>query len=193
MFGIDHSKFENLKDSTSNPIPIDKAYHIYNAFIDFHSFCNVIAERMAEGNGIQNLKKLGQKIIHSAAFSEPPVDLGKNILEGSSFKNGEITLEFKGISVVNDRGCALIGFDSGESSFKMIINPMPDIKVVAVGSSHCQGDIYKDLASNWVQKVTFNEIVVTEATMPMPPNKVNSVVERNVLIRNVGEGEFLKY
>ncbi len=75
----------------------------------------------------------------------------------------------------------------------MIINPMPDIKVVAVGSSHCQGDIYKDLASNWVQKVTFNEIVVTEATMPMPPNKVNSVVERNVLIRNVGEGEFLKY
>lgn len=193
VFGIDHSKFENLKDSNSNPIATDKAYHVYNAFIDFHGFCNVFAERTAGGNGIQDLKKIGQKIVHAAAFSEPPVHLGKNILEGSFFKNGEITLEFKGLSVANDRDCALIGFDSGESSFKMIVKPMPDFVVVAVGSSHYKGDIYKDLASNWVQKVTFNEIVVTEATMPMPPNKVNSVVERNLIIRNVTEGEFLRY
>jgi len=193
VFGIDHSKFENLKDSNNNLIPTDKAYHVYNAFIDFHGFCNVFAERTAEGNGIQDLKKIGQKIIHSAAFSEPPVHLGKNILAGSFFKNGEITLEFKGLSVANDRDCALIGFDSGESSFKMIVKPTPDFEVVAVGSSHYKGDIYKSLASNWVQKVTFNEIVVTEATMAMPPNKVNSVVERNVVIRNVSEGEFFNY
>ena len=193
VFGIDHSKFENLKDSDNNPIATDKSYHVYNAFIDFHAFCNVFAEPMAEGNGIQDLKRIGQKIVHAAAFSEPPTHLGKNISAGSFFKNGEITLEFKGLSVANDRDCALIGFDSGESSFKMIVKPMPDFEVIAVGSSHYKGDIYKDLASNWVQKVTLNEIVVAEATMPMPPNKVNSVVERNLLIRNVSEGEFLKY
>lgn len=193
VFGIDHSKFENLKDINDNVIPTVKAYHVYNAFIDFHGFCNVFAEPTPDENGIQNLKKIGQKIVHAAAFSEAPTHLGKNILDGSFFKNGEITLEFKGLSFTNDRECTLIGFDSGESSFKMIVKPTPDFEVVAVGSSHYKGDIYKDLASNWVQKVTFDEIVITEATMPMPPNKVNAVVERNGVIRNVGEGELLNY
>lgn len=192
VFGIEHDKFENLKDSNGNLVPSDKAYYIYNAFIDFHAFCDVFAEPTSEGRGIQNLKKIGQKIVHSAAFSEAPTHLGKNISEGSSFKNGEITLEFKGLSMANDTECTLIGFDSGESSFKMIVKPTPDFEVVAVGSSHYMGDIYKDLVSNWVQKVTFDEMVVTEATMPMPPNKVNAVVERNVVIRNVSEAEFLK-
>lgn len=193
VFGIDHSKFENLKDSKGNLIPTNKAYHVYNAFIDFHAFCNVFAEPTAEGNGIQDLKKIGQKVVHAAAFSEAPTHLGKNNLDGSFFKNGEIILEFKGLSVANDRECTLIGFDSGESSFKMIVKPMPDFEVVAVGSSHYWGDIYKDLNSNWVQKVVLEEIVVAEATMPMPPNKVNSVVERNLVIQNVSEEEFLKF
>ncbi len=60
VFGIDHSKFENLVDSEGKVLPTDKAYHVYNAFIDFHSFCTVFAERTSEGNGIQDLKKIGQ-------------------------------------------------------------------------------------------------------------------------------------
>jgi hypothetical protein len=193
VFGIDHDKFENLKDSNENLVPTDKAYHIYNAFIDFHAFCNVFAEQTADGNGIQDLKKIGQTIVHSAAFSEPPTHLGKNISEGSFFKNGEITLEFKGLGIANDRECALIGVDSGESSFKMIVKPTPDFEVVAVGSSHYRGDIYKDLVSNWVQKVIFDEIVVTEVTLPMPPNKINSVVERNIVIQNVSQQELSEF
>lgn len=191
VFGIDHSKFENLKYINSNAIPTDKTYQVFNAFVDFHSFCNVFPERTLEGKGVQDLAKIGQKIVHAAAFSEPPAHQGK-ISAGSFFKNGEITLEFKGLSAVNDRACALLGVDSGESSFKAIINLMPDVQVVAIGSSHYKGDIYKDLQSNWIQKVVFDEVVVTEATMPMPPNKVNSVVERNTVIRNVSETEFLK-
>ena len=117
----------------------------------------MFAESTTEGNGIQNLKKIGQKIVHAAAFSEPPVNLGSNVSEGSFFKNGEITLEFKGLSVVNDRQCALLEYDSGESSFKIIMEPMPNMEIQTVGSSHYQGDIYKDLATNWVQKITMNE------------------------------------
>jgi len=52
------------------------------------------------------------------------------------------------------------------------------------------GDIYIDLATNWVKKATLDEFVVTEVTLPMPPNKVNVVVERDILIRNVTEDEF---
>ena len=59
-----------------------------------------------------------------------------------------------------------------------------------VGSSHYFGDIYKDLASGWVQKATMTEIVVSETTLPTPPNKFNAVIERLIEIRNVSEKEF---
>jgi len=190
VFGIDHGKFENLVEASGKALPIDKTYHVYNAFIDFHAFCNVFAEPTTAGSGIQNLKKIGQKIVHAAAFSEPPVNLGNNIAAGSSFKNGEITLEFKGVSLVNGRPCALLEYDSGESSFKMIMQPMPNMEVRTVGSSHYFGDIYKDLATQWVQKVTMTELVVSETILPMPPNKINGVIERNIVIRNVSEDEF---
>ncbi len=190
VFGINHSKFENLVVSDGSAIPPDKSYHFYNAFIDFHSFCNVFAGREPEGKGIQDLTQIGQKIVHAAAFSEPPVNLGTNISEGSFFKNGEITLEFKGLSVVNGKRCALIGYDSGESFFKIIMNPMPNMEVQTTGSSHYKGDIYKDLTTNWVQKATMIEFVISETTLPMPPNKINSVIERQIIIRNVSEEEF---
>jgi len=190
VFGINHSKFENLTDSNGNTLPPDKSYHVYNAFIDFHSFCNVFAAKAPEGSGIQDLTKIGQKIVHAAAFTEPPVNLGSSISEGSFFKNGEITLEFKGMSVVNGRSCALIEYDSGESFFKMIMNPMPNMEVQTTGSSHYKGDIYKDLKTNWVQKATMIEFVISETTLPMPPNKINSVNERQIIIRNVSEEEF---
>jgi hypothetical protein len=193
VFGIDHTKFENLVDSEGIPLSFENSYHIYNAFIDFHGFCSLFPEPTPEGNGIQDLKYIGDKIIHDAAFTDAPTNLGKNISEGSSFKNGEITLEFKGLSYVNDKECALLGFDSGESSFKMIMNPVPDMEIVTVGSSHYKGDIYKDLNTNWVQKVTLNEFVISETSLPMPPNKINAVIERNILIKNVSQEEFFNY
>jgi hypothetical protein len=181
--------FENLTDSAGKPLPSDQTYHVYNAFIDFHSFCNVFAERAANGSGIQDLKRIGQKIVHVSAFSEPPVNLGSQILPGSSFKNGEITLAFKGLSMLNGKQCALVEYDSGESSFKMLMQPTPEMQIQTVGSSHYFGDIYKDLSTNWVQKVTMAEFVVAEVALPMPPNKINSVVERHITILNVREDE----
>ncbi|MGH7595439.1 MAG: hypothetical protein ACREOI_03765 [bacterium] len=189
LFGIDHAKFENLTDGAGKSLSSDQTYHVYNAFIDFHSFCNVFAERAANGSGIQDLTRIGQKIVHASAFSEPPVNLGSKILPGSSFKNGQITLEFKGLGVVNGKECALIEYDSGESSFKMIMKPAPLMEIQAVGSSHYLGDIYKDLSSNWVQKVTMTEFVVAEVSLPIPPNKINSVIERQITIRNVRADE----
>ncbi len=185
VFGIDHAKFEGLVDGEGNPVPIDKSYHIYNAFIDFHAFCNLFPEPVPDGAGIQDLRKVGDKIVHAAAFGEAPTNLGGSIAEGSSFTNGEITLEFMGLGVANGRHCALIGYDSGASSFKMIMTPMPEMEVVTVGSSHYWGDIYKDLEAGWVQKVTMTEVVVSETTLPMPPNKMNAVIEREITIVNV--------
>lgn len=191
VFGIDHAKFENLTDANGKPIPPDKSYHVYNAFIDFHGFCNVFAAPMAAGGkGVQDLKRIGDRIVHAAANTEAPVNLGSNVAEGSTFKNGEVTLALKGLSVADDRPCAIVAYDSGASSFQMHVKPMPNMEIETVGSSHYQGDIFIDLDTRWPRKATMYELVVAEARLPMPPNKVNSVIEREILIRNVTEQEF---
>ncbi|MCK5456015.1 MAG: hypothetical protein KAI45_02740, partial [Melioribacteraceae bacterium] len=82
VFGIDHKKFENLVDNSNNPFPPEKSYLIYNSFIDFHAFCNVIAEEKSGLKGIQDLHKIGDKVIHYASHSKPPVNLGSAIKEG---------------------------------------------------------------------------------------------------------------
>lgn len=193
VLGIDHDHFEGLKDSRGETLPIDKAYHVYNAFIDFHAFCTVFADPTPSGRGIQDLKTIGNKVVHAAAFSEPPTNLGSHIAEGSFFRNGEITLTFKGLTMENGHPCALIGYDSGNSAFKMIMHPMPDMEIVSVGSSHYWGDIAKSLTSQWVQKATMVELVVAEAALPMPPGKIHSVVERSISIHNVSRDEFYQF
>lgn len=194
VFGIDHDKFENIKNEKGEALSPDFAYFVYNTFIDFHGFCDVFAAPVegGEGKGIQDLKYIGDKIIHAAANSEPPVNLGSNVAEGSTFKNGVATLEFKGISLVDGRLCSLVAFDSGESSFHMIMRPTPNMEIDTVGSSHYKGDLYIDLESYWVRKVVMDEVVVSETVLPMPPNKVNAVIERETTIHNVSKEKFLK-
>jgi len=85
---------------------------VYDAFIDFHGFCNIFAKRVEGCASIQELKSIGQRIIHATAFSEAPVKVGSNVSKGSTFKNGEVTLEFKGLSIVAGITCKLVGYYS---------------------------------------------------------------------------------
>jgi hypothetical protein len=96
-----------------------------------------------------------------------------------------VTLELKGLSIVDGAPCAIVAFDSGQSSFQMTMNPMPNMEVHTVGASHYKGDIHIDLASRWPRKVTMDELVVAESTVPMLANKVTAVIERNTIIRNI--------
>ncbi|MGD8779721.1 MAG: hypothetical protein PVH88_12250 [Ignavibacteria bacterium] len=191
VFGIDHAKFEKLTDNLGNPVSQNMSYWVYNSFIDFHGFCNVFAEPVTGGKGIQNLKEINQKIIHASANTEAPVNLGSNVSEGSYFKNGEITLAFTGISLVNDAACAIINFDSGESSFKMKMTVAPGMDITTTGSSHYKGNIYINTNTFWVEKVVMDEFVLSETTVPGQPDKINSVTGRNTIIYNVDGKEFL--
>lgn len=187
VFGIDHKKFENIVDNSNNPFPPEKSYLIYNSFIDFHAFCNVIAEEKTGLKGIQDLHKIGDKVIHYASYSKPPVNLGSAIKEGSYFENGEITLELKGLSKVNEKEAAIVHYDSGESSFKMIVEQMPGVIITSVGRSHYFGDIFIDLNTKWVQKIVIAEIVVAQSKLPFPPNEISSIAERHSQILNVSK------
>ncbi len=186
--GIPHEPFADLKDENGKAVPPANAYHVYNAFIDFHSFF-IFTDRTATGRGIQDLTHIGQRIIHAGANSKAATNLGSAFAEGSYFQNGEITLELKGVSLVDDKPCAMIGYDSGASSFTMITKPVPNMEIRTVGSSHYWGDIYKDLQTNWVRKATLTELVVSETTLPVEPKKIDAVIERSIWIQNIPEGQ----
>ena len=184
FFNVDHSKFEKLTDENGKNLPLENSYHVYNAFVDFHTM-SVFAEKTAKDSGAQNLKHVGDKIVHAASFSQPRVNLGAEVMEGSYFKNGKITLEFKGLGMINKKTCAILEYDSGESSFLMLTKPMANMEVTTRGSSHYWGDIYKDLNSGWIQKAGLHELVVSETIVPGLSNKINSVIERSINIKNV--------
>ena len=186
LFGIDPGKFEKLTDQNGKALPIENTYHIYNAFIDFHTM-SVFAEKTKKDSGAQDLKHVGDKIVHEASFSQPQVSMGTQVLKGSYFKNGKITLEFKGLGLINKKTCAMMEYDSGESSFYMLMKPMANMEVSTKGSSHYWGDIYKDLTTGWIQKAVLHELVVSETIVPGLSNKINSVIERTITIKNVGQ------
>ncbi len=192
IFGIDHAHFEKLTDGGGNLLPPDVTYSIYNTLIDFHSLCNVFAERTREGKGIQDLRRIGDRIVHASAFSQPPVNLGTSVEQGSTFRNGEVTLEFKGLSVAGNARCALIGYDSGQSSFEMILRLSPQLKVQAIGGSHYRGDIYIDLDTRWIIKANLTEMVVTEVIVPALAGPVHSVIERQIDLRAHRPADFLR-
>ena len=113
--------------------------------------------------------------------------MGSVIKEGSFFETGEISLELKGLSQVNGKEKAIVHHDSGESSFKMIVEQMPNVIITTRGRSHYFGDIFIDLHTKWVQKISIAEIVVTQSKLPIPPNVINSIAERQSQILNVSK------
>jgi len=199
VFGIPHAKFLGLKTNRGRTLGTIEDYFIYNSFIDFHAFADVFARPTEGGGGIQDLKTIGQSIRHAAAFSEPPVNLGEAIKKGSVFRNGDVRMSFKGVSVVDGAACAVVGYDSGESTLKMIVPMGPDRDVVTEGGSEYIGDIYVDLATRWVRKVTLDEFVVTETRVPAmgaaaggagQGQKFQSYTVRHLITRLVNKEEF---
>lgn len=190
VLGIPHDKFEDIADSRGQKLPVGIRYAVYNNFIDFHAFNDVFARPAAGGRGIQDLKAIGQRIVHAAAFSEPPVNLGAGIKEGSVFRNGEVTLELKGAGVMDGAACAIVGYDSGESTLRMIMTFGAGQDMETVGGSEYKGDIFIDLRTRWVKKVTMDEFVVTETRLPAPASKINSYTVRHLLMRMIGKAEF---
>jgi hypothetical protein len=70
----------------------------------------------------------------------------------------------------------------------MFIKPMPLMKLKVAGGSHCQGDIYLNLESYWVQKLTMTLAEMTQVNMfGLPVSKM--VPLTHLLIKAVGQDE----
>ena len=74
----------------------------------------------------------------------------------------------------------------------MIKKTTANMQVKMVGSSHYFGDIYKDLEIHWIQKAMSKEFVVSEMILPVSPDKINAIIERNIQIKNVSREAFFQ-
>ena len=83
QFGVPEDKFEDLADHTGAKLSIDARYQVYSAFFYYHAFTSY-AEPTSDSNGVQHLKKAGDKVVHAAAFIESPLPgkLRRQVLTG---------------------------------------------------------------------------------------------------------------
>jgi hypothetical protein len=180
VLGIPHSDFAALACEDGTPLPPDVSYGVYNTFVDFYAFTNIFADA-APGGSVADQKQPGETIRHHSADSRAPVNLGSSVEEGSYFQNGAATLSFKGYAAGDDNAPALIGFDSGDSSFLMLMEPAPGMKMTVKGGSHYWGEMTIDTATRWAVKSTFTEIVICRMNCGTNP-PMDSVVVRKGFI-----------
>ena len=112
--------------------------------------------------------------------------MGLIIKEGSVYKPGEETLEFKGLSVVDGEPSALLGVDGGEGSYTMVIEAMPNVEAETVGGTRSFGDVYVDLASMWLKKAEITVVDVTETSIGGSV-VANTTIESHYSIRALRE------
>lgn len=179
VLGIPHADFVNLVDADDAPLDPNLGYRVYNTFVDFYAFTNVFGESRPgdDSKDISDLTAIGDVIEHYSAYSEPPVNLGDGVKEGSHFRNGRATLEWLGMSRIGSQDCALVRFDSGESGFVMYMEPMPDMDMTVKGGSHYWGDLFINVDDYWVEKVTVKELVLSKMTFGEHP-PMSAVIKR---------------
>jgi hypothetical protein len=189
LYGIPEAKFEDLVDSTGEKLPFEVAYQVYSAFFYYHGYTEY-AEPTAEGKGVQHLKRIGDKIVHDAAFAETAIP-GSLAGRGSAWKNGEVTLEFKDLGEVDGQACAILGLDWGECTWAMPMTIMRLMRLRTTGVSFCRGDIHLDLESRWVRKLVMTLSENTVTTMwGVPVDR--SKPESTLTIRTLSVDEFVQ-
>lgn len=186
VMGIPHAKFAGLVNEAGTPLGPELEYRVYNTFVDFYTFNNVFGEAAPESTGtsIDDLHSIGQTLQHYSAFSRPPLNVGNAVKEGSYFQNGKITIEWKGMSSVAQQPCALVGFDSGECNYVMLMEPAPGMKVDIQGGSRYWGDLYVDVETRWLKRATFRELVLVKVLFGDNP-PINGVVVRDGTIEEL--------
>jgi hypothetical protein len=163
LYSVPEETFEDLVDDSGAKLPFEVGYQVYSAFYYYHSYTDY-AEPNTRGIGIQDLEKIGDRVVVEGSFSESPLP-GKLAKEGSFWKNGEITLGFNGLSIVDGKSCAVLGLDSGVCHWNMPMTYMPVMNLKTVGVSNYQADIYLDLETKWVRKLDMVLFEITSTTM----------------------------
>jgi hypothetical protein len=187
LYSVPEETFESLVDDSDAKLPFEVGYQVYSAFYYFHSYTDY-AEPTSQGKGIQDLKTIGDSVVVAGSFSESPLP-GKLAKDTAFWKNGEITLGFNGLSVVDEKPCAVLGLDSGVCHWSMPMTYMPIMNLKTVGVSNYQADIYMDLETKWVRRLDMVLFEITSTTMwGIPVEK--SIPVTKLMIKALTKDEF---
>jgi len=140
------------------------------------------------GTNIEDLKKVGDKSI-SEISPELPIDLGTNILKGSTYKTGQTVLEFKGLSTIDDAACAIVGYEEIGGLWTAYILAAPLMKVKTNGGTQIRAEIFIDLASLWMKKATYIVTDITKTTLYGIPVEISVPITTHT-IKSVSEADF---
>lgn len=185
IFGLDQSRFQFLSERIGIDLSVEEAYFVFNTFVDFHTFLNVLST----GESISVLKRVGDHTSHSSSFSTPPLHLGDMVQEGSVFNSGELWLRFDGYGLAGERPCALVRYDGGDSFFKMNMVPAPNILVEVNGYSHYRGMMWIDVEHRWIERVELGEVISTRTSMADNPVD-QAITLRTSVIESLSESDF---
>lgn len=93
-----------------------------------------------------------------------------------------------------DGVCASIGYDSGESTLRVIMPGGPEGDIITEPGSRYPGDIYINLDTRGVERVTMDEFVVTSTSLRpgLGGQKIQSYTVRHLTIQKISREEFEK-
>jgi hypothetical protein len=187
LYSVPEETFEDLKDSSGAQLAFEGGYQVYSAFYYYHSYTDY-AEPSSQGIGIQDLKRIGDKVIVEGSYTQSPLP-GKLAKDSAFWMNGEIALGFNGLSIVDGEQCAVLGLDSGVCHWSMPMTYMPIMNLKTTGVSNYQAVIYLGLESNWVCRLDVVLFEKTRTTMWGIPVE-NSIPVTNLSIRVLSKAEF---
>jgi hypothetical protein len=93
-----------------------------------------------------------------------------------------------GVSIVDGAPCALVAYDTGESTLEMLITPTDGEAPAPYqgsihGGSQYGGLIHVDLQSGWVRRATLEEHMIAEATDSIEGSPSTDYTVRHIDLR----------
>jgi hypothetical protein len=171
-------------DSLGNRISLDPQYQIYSLFSYFHSFCgsNVVIDASSKLRRIGDCVKLEMP-------KESPVNLGAIFLSTSKFVHGETTMEFTGLSAVDKNPCAVLRILDIGGGYKIMIKPMPCLRVKSVGTTRYSANLFVDLITGLIRRVEAMVTDVTKTTMCGIPVDVSTIIS-DIRINSISREDY---
>ena len=103
-------------------------------------------------------------------------------------------MEFRGLSAVDGNPCAVLRMQEIGGRFRMLIRPMPVLRVKTVGATRLSATLFLDLATGWIRRAEATVIDVTKTTMygiPVETSTIISDVRIRALSRDAYEARIL--
>jgi hypothetical protein len=183
---FDNLDFPGQIDFSSIPSTLEGMKYMVN-ILDAHAQFDLL--RTESAGGISQIKRTGDKISNPGAGESTAWDFN-TFIQDSDFTNGEYDTMFTGISMVDEKKCAVLEYVNTESRISNKTEVTPKITVEQEGTSNFWGRIFIDLETGILVKGDLYEYVVMHATIPGQNQPMRLFERRLIEIWRISKEEF---